>query len=141
MGFTFKNTHSKDLYIKGIRTNPVVVPEKKHNFVEIPGKPGSVLVRDSSPKDVDETVQCWYERPSNVSARQYGRMLNTWFTASNWNRLIFDDDPNYYREAVVTSSIDLEDIRLPSGQFTITFRCRPSFIEVVNTNNVGGDGI
>lgn len=127
-GFIFDGKHSSELYIKAIKTNPILVPEKKHEFVEIPGKPGSVLVRDASPKDVMETIQCWYERPSNVSPRAYGRGLDNWLTTTKWAKLIFDDDDTYYREAIMTSSITLEDVRLSSGIFEITFRCRPSFL-------------
>ena len=118
------------MYIKAIKTNPIIVPEKKHSFVEIPGKAGSVLIRDQAAKDVEEVVECWYERPETVSAREFGRMLDVWLTSFTWERLIFDDDSDFYRQSVVTSSISLNDIRNVSGNFSITFRCRPNYIEV-----------
>lgn len=127
-GFTFNNIHSSDVFIKAIKTNPVIIAEKKHSFVEIPRKSGSVIVRDPTPKDVEEVVQCWYARPTNMSARAYGRELDQWLTTEKWDRLIFDDDPEYYRESVLISSVVLDDIRLPSGIFTLTFRCKPSYI-------------
>jgi predicted phage tail component-like protein len=129
-GFIFNGTHSSDLYIKAIRTNPVLVAEKNHTFVEIPNKSGSVMIRDATAKDITETIQVWFERPSHISARRYGRMLDNWLTTTKWEPLIFDDDDTYYREAVMVSAITLEDVRLPFGTFEISFRCRPTFLPV-----------
>lgn len=123
-GFTFNGVTSKSKYITAIRTNRTLLPSAKHRFVEIPFKSGSYLISDDSESDIIIPIICLLEVPSHISLFDYGRSLAAWLNTDNWKRLIFDDDPNYYYDAVCTSSITVDDIRPRRVEIRIEFRCK-----------------
>ena len=128
LGFRYDSFHSSQFHIKAIKTSRPLVPEKRHEFVEIPFKSGSVLLPDNSSPDITIPIQCQLELPKNISIHDVGRSIRTWLNKSDWKPLIFDDDPGYYYQSICTSAITVEDLK--SGTFTIEFRCNPDQVAV-----------
>ena len=126
--FTFNGAHASTKYIKAIRTQRPLVAERKHTFVDIPFLDGSFLLSDKARNDIVITVECLLNIPTDTSIFDVGRTLTTWFNLDNWSTLIFDDDPNYKYDAIVTNTITVEDIKKP--EIVIEFRCKPVMVMV-----------
>ena len=123
-GFTFNGISSKNRNIKSIRTKRVLIPASKHQIIELPQAEDAILIPDETSKVITIEVQCFYEIPSNYTVEYYGIILNTYFKHNNWKRLIFDDSPDFYYEAIVKDEIVIDDVRSKKGKFTVRFTCR-----------------
>lgn len=132
-GFTFNGVHSSTKYIKSIKTNRTLVAERKHSYIVIPHSDNVILNPDKSKQPFTIPIECFIEIPNNKSVFDIGREWTDWLTTENWSQLIFDDDPNYYYEAISISSITVEDLRFKrSNTITLEFLCKPT-MKVVGT--------
>ncbi|SOC12791.1 predicted phage tail component-like protein [Ureibacillus xyleni] len=132
-GFTFNSVHSKNKYIKSIKSNRILVAERKHSYVSIPHSDNVILLSDNSKQPFTLPIECLIEIPNGKSIFEVGRELDTWLTTENWSQLIFDDDSNYYYEAISISSITVDELRRKwSNEITLEFLCKPT-MKVVGT--------
>jgi predicted phage tail component-like protein len=124
-GITFNGIHSSTYGLDLIASRRPIMPEKKDSYIDIPHKDGSVLIADSSARDivieVDFKLRKRSARELFNTCRQIGGI---WLTTNERKQLIFDDDPDYYYMAKVSANIELEKM-VAIGKFTVEFRCLP----------------
>ena len=126
-GFIFNDISSKSKYIAAIKSNRVLVAENKHQIIDVPYSDNAVLIPDTSKKPFTLPIECLVVIPSNKTIFDVAREWALWLSTSTWSRLIFEDDPNYYYEAVCTSSITVNDLRdTRKNSVTLEFVCRPT---------------
>lgn len=124
-GFTFNNTKSKSMYIRAIKTNRILVAKRKHSTVIIPESDNVILIPDVSREPITVSVECFIVLPPSKSIFDVGREFDSWLVKDDWSRLIFDDDPNYYYEAVCTSEIRVDELRdKTKNVLTLEFLCK-----------------
>lgn len=126
-GFTFNNSHSKSKYIKSIKSERVLVAGKKHTTISIPASDNVILIPDNSKSPFILPIECLIHIPFNKSIFDVGRELESWLTTSDWSKLIFDDDPNYYFEAICMTEITVTELRdATKNTITLEFYCKPT---------------
>lgn len=124
-GFTFNGVHSKTKYIASIRTNRTLIPERKHSYIQIPYSNNVILIPDTSKQPFTQVIECFVTIPNGKSIYDVGREWAMWLVTENWAPLVFDDDPNYYYEAISISSIVVEDLRFKKANtITLEFLCK-----------------
>lgn len=123
-GVTFNNKHSRQFHLAILSTKRPLLPETKDEYLDIPGGSGSILISDSSPKDVIVSIEFLLTTPEGANIYQLARNIGQWLWTTNRTSLIFDDDIAYVYQAKVTGEIILEKI-IEFGRFTVNFRCKP----------------
>ena len=126
--FTFNSISSKDKYIRAIKTERMLIPKQKHEFIDIPQREkGSIMIPDATYSDYVIPVECLLSIPAGKTIFEVGRELAEWFKVSNWGTLTFDDDPTHIVRAVMISSVSVEDIK--QREITLQFRVRAQAVE------------
>lgn len=123
-GIRFNNRHSKEFHLAILSSKRPLLPETKDEYIDIPEGNGSILIPDSSAKDVTVSVEFLLATPTGGNVYVIAREIGTWLWTNTRTNLVFDDDPTYIYQAKVTGEIILEKI-IEFGQFTVEFRCKP----------------
>lgn len=129
-GLKFNNIHCETLGLDLLDSSRPILAETKDTFEELPFLSGSILIADNSLKDIEVTATFALEAFRNETFNDACRRIAEWLKVDTWQRLIFDDDPNYYYKAKPVGQIDREQIVRNLGQFTVRFRCHPEMQEV-----------
>lgn len=128
-GLTFNNEHCSVYGLEVFHTKRPLLGEFKDTYVDVPFRNGSVLVYDTTKKDIFVDVEFLLTPVGGKSYYDACRDIATWLTTERRERLIFDDDPGYAYKAKVIGNIDRERIA-KFGQFTVQFRCEPEMVKV-----------
>lgn len=123
-GLSFNGIHSDSLKVEVMNTKRPMMPETKDEYIDIPGRSGSILIPDKSAKDIEVKVDFMFEKNAGENIYEASRRVGAWLSTDGRSPLIFDDDPSYVYMAKVTGNVDLEAIAM-YGEFTIVFRCEP----------------
>ena len=120
---TFNGT---DLSTFGVYVDPskqYVTPEKDVEYIEIPGRNGTLTLSNNRFTDVTISYPCYFR--DNFVAN-YRALESFLYSVEGFARLESDKEPLYYRMASFASPIEPEVGQLSrTGKFTLTFRCHP----------------
>lgn len=120
-GMKFNDLHCTSLNLFMLDSRRPMLAENKDTYIEIPfGK--TLLIPDNSKKDVIVEVDFLLKPRNGANVFDDIRNISAWLDTNERQKLIFDDDPNYYYEAKVTGNIDTERIA-KARTFTVSFRC------------------
>lgn len=119
--FQFKNTRSSTLGIYVSEFPPITLPEERVEFVEVPGRSGSlaVLEGDNIYEDITLPVECFVRDMSRINE------IGAWLRGSG--DLVLGNMPGYSYKARVVNQIAFD--KLMRGRenrtLSVVFRCAP----------------
>jgi len=123
-GLKYKNIHSyNDIGLVMLSKNRVLLPETADEYVDIPGRDGSILFAGAMK---DRTIEVEFSALANTlpELRILARRIAAWLYSATRQALVFDDEPGLYYMARVSNQLDLEQTAA-LGKFTVDFRCEP----------------
>jgi predicted phage tail component-like protein len=100
-----------------------ILPESNDNYVQIPGRRGSILY-PQGPHDRYIELVCAYVGEDLPDIRVKAREIAAWLYTEDREILSFDDEPGIYYRGKLTGEVGLEHIG-KMAQFTLVFRCEP----------------
>ncbi|WP_181998610.1 distal tail protein Dit [Paraclostridium sordellii] len=140
----FNNLNSKfDLGLSIVKRPNIPSPSKNKIAKEIPGRDGSVYENMGGYKDIVIPVEFNFIEKNNLKERF--RQIKLWINEIQDNKLIFNDDPEWFYKVVdVKLNGDFETILRRKGKFRIDFTCRgylynlyaDGFIDIHNNDNL-----
>lgn len=122
-GMKFKNVHSNTFGLIMLSKNRVMLPEMTDEYVDIPGRDGSIHFPGSF-KDRPPEVEFSTTTKTLPELRQLARQVAAWLHSKRHEVLVFDDEPDVYYMAKVANQLDLEQT-VAMGRFSVQFNCEP----------------
>ncbi|SNR95381.1 putative phage tail component, N-terminal domain-containing protein [Anaerovirgula multivorans] len=122
-GIRFKGIHSSTLSLTIRTINRPILPLVMDEYVEMPGRNGSILFPGALSDRMIELEISTVEK--NIpELREKSHQIAEWLHSEGREPLIFDDELQYTYTAKVTGQIDLQQFN-SSGKMNVTFRCLP----------------
>lgn len=117
--------------------NRQLLPEPNDRYVQVPGKPGSILFPgELADRRID--IDCAFLSSSLADIRIKARDIAAWLFTAERAALSFDDEPDKYYRGKLASAVDFEHLAL-MGQFSLTFVCEPLAYGTETTINFASD--
>ena len=125
-GFTFDGESSKDygVYITG--SGVFNAPERDVEMITIPGRDGAFALDRGHFSNIEVTYPAGlYGVDKADFADAISNLRNFLASRQGYCQLSDDYNPGEYREAVFKSGLEVTPANLESGEFDITFECKP----------------
>lgn len=104
-------------------------PEKDYTIYEVPGRSGDIYVYNGRYKNISITYPCFIIGRGDDRFQDFGlkmQALRGWLLKPNTYVRIEDTyHPDEYRMGIFAEGIDFEAVYLQSGEFDLTFQCKP----------------
>lgn len=94
---------------------PIVVPNKRITFEEIPGRDGSLMYSDECYSSYSKTIECAIEFSENTDL--------TWLIGRG--KLILSNEPNREYDVILKNNIELTQIAIYYQNFLLKFEVQP----------------
>lgn len=117
--FWGEDSSSYGITVVGDRVHPM--PERRVEFLDIPGRSGTLTWDDNTYKDITIPIECNITGSDIVGT---ARNIKAWLMQGQ-GQLIFNDEPDKYYTAQVVNSFDIVASVINFGSFTILFSCKP----------------
>lgn len=101
---------------------PIPKPERNIDYVDIPGRSGSLKVDYKTYKDIIIPIQCWYIGKDDVVEK--ADEIKAWLDGGEGD-LILSNQPDKKYIAHVSGEIDITQEMRVLGEFLVNFRCQP----------------
>lgn len=124
--FTFDNTNSAQygVYITG--QGVFNAPERNVEMVTIPGRNGSYALDHGNFNNIEVTYPAGIVADTEADfATAVSNLRNFLCSKTGYCRLTDDYNSGEYRMAIYKSGLEVEPFMLTSGEFDITFECKP----------------
>lgn len=128
-GLSFNGIHSNTYEVVVKSKNRQILPATNDVYLEIPGRAGSYLI-PREVKDRTIEVECALVRDSLEELRTAMRDISAWLNTRSKVQLIFDDEPDKYYLAKLSTQIDITQ-KYTLGQFALVFRCEPYAYSII----------
>ena len=125
-GFTFDGENSKDygVYITG--SGVFNAPERDVEMISIPGRDGAFAQDKGRFSNIEVTYPAGLFGVDRADfAQAISDFRNMLASRKGYCRLEDDYNPGEYRMAVFKAGVDVSPASLESGEFSITFDCKP----------------
>ncbi len=124
-GFSFNRRHCSEFGIVMQSVDRTVLPAKRRNKYEIPGRDGSFYAESSNYIEREIRVRILFEGSTFTleALRLRIREIAKWLSAESVP-LVFDDEPGKAYTASIYTGISLEQLRV-FGECELTFLCQP----------------
>lgn len=127
--FKFLNKDSFTDYGIIIEKRPLIPkPQRNIQYIEVPGRSGSLKVDDASYKDIIIPIQCSF-KDDNVADK--ADAIKAWLNYGE-GQLILSNQTDKYYIAHVSDQFDISQEYKIFGQFLVNFRCQPFKYSTVN---------
>lgn len=100
----------------------IPTPEANIEYITIPGRDGSMTIRDGTLKDIVVSVPFIFKTQPNLFAEKF-RNAKAWLMAKGSGRLCFSDDPDVFYKARNVVIGENERTVKKVGEFTAEFTC------------------
>lgn len=130
-GLLFNGQHSNDLGLYMKSKKRMILPATKDEYIEIPGRDGSILFAGTLTDHIDE-IKFSVATTSLEALRAKSRQVAAWLFTRARSSLIYDDEPDLYYMAKVANQLDLEPM-IAAGQFSVQWRCLPLAYSIVES--------
>ena len=125
-GFTFDGVDSKDFGVYISDTGAFNAPERDVEMIEIPGRNGAYALDKGRFGNIEVTYNAFVATDSESDyVSGINALRNALASRKGYKRLEDEFNPNEYRMAVYKSGLKVSSISDQSGEFTITFDCKP----------------
>lgn len=124
--FTYdgKSSRDYDVYLTG--EGVFNAPERAVNMVEIPGRNGDYALDQGKFNNISVTYKAGIVDYSESDFADKVSAVRNWLCSKvGYKRLSDDYNPNEYRMAVYKSGVEIDHVDLKTGEFEITFDCKP----------------
>jgi len=112
-----------------IEKRPIIPkPQRNIQYVEVPGRSGSLKIDDATYKDIVIPVQCGF-KDDHLPAK--ADLVKSWLDSGE-GPLIFSNQPDKYYLAHVSDPVDISQELKVLGKFLVNFRCKPFKYDVTN---------
>lgn len=120
--FNFLNKDSfTDYGILVEKRPPIPKPQRAIDYIEVPGRNGSLKVDDETYKDIIIPIQCSFG-DDNVAYK--ADLVKAWLDSGE-GPLILCNQPDKYYVAHVSDPVDISQEFKIFGKFLVNFRCQP----------------
>lgn len=135
--FIFDNKSSEDFNLIIKSSNHSSVPFVSYEEIEIPGRDGEVIINNNCYKNRKINVVVYIDNMnSNETIHEYARRIKKWLQSDmKYKKLIFDDDSDFYLEAICINQLDFEKIIENFSEMQLTFLCKP-YKKYINENKI-----
>lgn len=96
-------------------------PERNIQYIEVPGRSGSLKVDDTTYKDILIPIQCRFK---DEQVPEHADLIKPWLDSGE-GQLILSNQPDKYYLALVSEQVDINQELQAFGKFLVNFRCRP----------------
>ena len=124
--FTFdgKSSRDYDVYLTG--EGVFNAPERAVEMLEIPGRNGNYALDQGKFNNITVTYKAGIVDVSESNFADKVSAVRNWLCSKvGYKRLSDDYNPNEYRMAVFKSGVNIDHVDLKTGEFEITFDCKP----------------
>ena len=124
--FTYdgESSRSYDVYLTG--DGVFNAPERAVEMVEIPGRNGNYALDNGKFNNISVTYKAGIVDYSESNFADKVSAVRNWLCSKvGYKRLSDDYNPNEYRMAVYKSGVNIDHVDLKTGEFEITFDCKP----------------
>lgn len=134
--FKYKGISSADMGIIITQSPNIGSAERDEEYISVPGKSGDVINDNGRFKNITVSYDVNLlsdERPLDLMARK----IKAWLQGeTGYFKLTDTYDPNYYRMAAYSGSIDIEDKMRKIGITTLNFNCKPFKYRIDGENDI-----
>lgn len=134
--FKYKGISSADMGIIITQSPNIGSAERDEEYISVPGKSGDVINDNGRFKNITVSYDVNLlsdERPLDLMARK----IKAWLQGeTGYFKLTDTYDPNYYRMAAYSGSIDIEDKVHKIGITTLNFNCKPFKYRIDGENDI-----
>ena len=131
--FSF-NFLGKDSYLDyGIlveKRPPIPKPQRNIDYIEVPGRSGSLKVDDATYQDIIIPILCSFK---NADVASKADEVKAWLDSGE-GALILSNQTDKYYLAHVSDQFDISQELKVFGQFLVNFRCQPFKYSVTNNS-------
>lgn len=121
--FIFQGKDSYEDYGIEIYDRPVnPLPERNVDFIEVPGRDGSLTQDHKTYKNITIPINCFLRNKDNY--QEQFKLIKQWLSSGEGD-LIFSDEPNLKYTALCVNRIDFTQPYINFGEFPIIFECNP----------------
>ena len=124
--FTYDGESSRnyDVYLTG--DGVFNAPERAVEMLEIPGRNGNYALDQGKFNNISVTYKAGIVDYSESNFANKVSAVRNWLCSKvGYKRLSDDYNPNEYRMAVYKSGVNIDHVDLKTGEFEITFECKP----------------
>ena len=134
--FKYKGISSADMGIIITQSPNIGSAERDEEYISVPGKSGDIINDNGRFKNITVSYDVNLlsdERPLDLMARK----IKAWLQGeTGYFKLTDTYDPNYYRMAAYSGSIDIEDKMRKIGITTLNFNCKPFKYRIDGENDI-----
>lgn len=135
MFFTYRGKSSKDFGLKIININNLSSPKRNITKESILGRNGDLLIDNNNYENFTLEIECDIVLNKNQDINTISDEIKKWLYSSfKYDKLILNDSPELYYEAVCINKIDISMILKNYGSILIIFDCKP-FKKYINGNS------
>lgn len=124
--FTFDGESSLDYGVYLTGEGVFNAPERAVEMLEIPGRNGNFVLDQGRFQNISVTYKAGMVDYSETDFATRVSNVRNWLCSKvGYCRLEDDYNPNEYRMAAFVSGIEVDHVDLQTGEFEITFNCKP----------------
>ncbi len=123
-GFIFGGRSTRNFGISVEKYPDQVGAARRIKTISVPGRNGMLHQDEGSYDDVPKAYSCYF-RGEKPTPEQSHAVANWLLSPETYQRLEDFYDPSFYRMAIYTGTLDIENILNLYGRFTAKFRCMP----------------
>lgn len=124
--FTYNGRNSREfgLYINSKKV--FSAPGADVSMQAVPGRNGDLLINNSKYENISVYYSCWLKKTKGSTLAEMCGRIKAWLLHDlNYRQLSDTYDRQYYREAVYSGPLDIEDTLNTFAEMEITFNCKP----------------
>lgn len=127
MGFTYNDTHSKDMGLKARLTSWQVCGGLRNFTTTVPGKYGVTdFGADFDYREISVSCNIFPQKDFSSLVKKLDGIA-AWLDPTSLHQLIFDEVPDRYFMARLNTKVDCERLIRSAGTFDLTFFCPDPF--------------
>ncbi len=127
--FQFRGKDSYNDYGIVVEKRPIIPkPQRTIQYIEVPGRSGSLKIDDATYKDIVIPIQCGF-KDDNVADK--ADEIKAWLDGGEGELILSNQTDKYYL-AHVSDQVDISQEFKVFGKFLVNFRCQPFKYAVVN---------
>lgn len=120
--FNFMGKDSYEDFGIVVEKRPIIPkPQRNIQYLDVPGRSGSLKVDDATYKDIIIPISCGF-RDKNVA--DMADIVKTWLDSGEGPLILSNQTDKYYL-AHVSDQLDISQELRVFGQFLVNFRCKP----------------
>lgn len=125
--FTYNGRSSEEFGLHIEKKDVFSAPEYDAEFISIPGRSGDIINPNRRFSNIKVTYTVFLARKNTVALASVLRDIKGWLYAEpdRYHELTDSYDDGYFRYAVISGALDIEEQLNKIGCFTVTFNCKP----------------